>query len=240
MAETLRREVEVDTALGELHERLAKVYASLDSNKLSLASLAGVKAEYVTRNRREVRETVAELLDLIGNRLATGALYGYNVTRAEDVRDRQTALEAERDAIRAEMTPLDDEYLAHPWSRFFLVTSSAGGHIHSSTHCSTCRPRTTYGWLPGLSGLTEKDAVEAHGTILCSVCFPTAPTEWTVGNKPKVDPNQCPGSGTSDFDQDTYRRMGISGNGRARCTHCGTFQGVTTNYNLRKHKKAVA
>lgn len=64
------------------------------------------------------------------------------------------------------------------WSRFFLVS---GGHIHHSTHCHTIRLTTDVGWLPDLSGLTEVEAVEEHGEILCSHCFPLAPVEWTNG-----------------------------------------------------------
>jgi hypothetical protein len=64
------------------------------------------------------------------------------------------------------------------WSRFFLVS---GGHIHHSTHCHTIRLTTDVGWLPDLSGLTEAEAVEEHGEILCSHCFPHAPVAWTNG-----------------------------------------------------------
>ena len=52
-------------------------------------------------------------------------------------------------------------------------------------HCPTCNRQTSeptrFAWLPELSGLTERDAVEAHGAILCTVCFPSAPVEWTGG-----------------------------------------------------------
>jgi hypothetical protein len=72
------------------------------------------------------------------------------------------------------------------WSRFYLVTSSANGHIHRDTHCSTCRWGTEYAWLPELSGLTEADAVAEYGEILCSVCYPSAPVEWTNGTNKKT------------------------------------------------------
>ena len=54
-------------------------------------------------------------------------------------------------------------------------------HIHSSTSCHTLRPTTKIGWLPELSGLTESDAVDEWGEILCSHCFPSAPVAWTIG-----------------------------------------------------------
>lgn len=66
------------------------------------------------------------------------------------------------------------------WSRFFLVQAS-NGHIHRSLHCSTTYPTTQWAWLPVLSGLTEVDAVETYGEILCSICYPSAPVAWTTG-----------------------------------------------------------
>ena len=71
------------------------------------------------------------------------------------------------------------------WSRFFLVTNS-NGHIHSSMHCSTCQHDTQFAWLPELAALTETDAVAEYGEILCSICFPSAPVEWTNGVNKKV------------------------------------------------------
>lgn len=80
--------------------------------------------------------------------------------------------------VKQQQVPYDETFAEHRWSRFFLVTSSTG-HIHRSMSCSTCRPTTRYGWLPDLSGKTEADAVAEHGPALCSVCFPSAPLDWT-------------------------------------------------------------
>lgn len=82
---------------------------------------------------------------------------------------------AKLDAAREARDELEAEYTG--WSRFFLVTN-ANGHIHDSTSCSTTYATTSYAWLTDMSGLTEADAVAAHGERLCSVCFPTAPVEW--------------------------------------------------------------
>lgn len=94
------------------------------------------------------------------------ARYEENETRIADIEGQIRSLEA--------------TYTG--WSRFFLVVSSAG-HIHSSMHCSTCRPTTRFGWLPELSDSTETEAVASHGPTLCSVCFPSAPLDWTTGKK---------------------------------------------------------
>lgn len=101
------------------------------------------------------------------------SLEGLDATRAELVR------------IEAEMAPLEAVFAEHRWSRFFLVTSSAG-HIHSSMSCSTCRPTTAYGWLPSLSGKSEADAVAEHGPALCSTCFASAPVEMVGGKITKA------------------------------------------------------
>ena len=71
------------------------------------------------------------------------------------------------------------------WSRFYLVTNS-NGHIHSSMHCSTCYWDTSFAWLTELSGLTEAEAVAEYGEILCSICYPSAPVEWTNGVNKKL------------------------------------------------------
>ena len=116
----------------------------------------------------------------------------WETRNAEQALERIETLEARQRAIAAEESDLERVYEdAGRWSRFFLVDAS-NGHIHRSLHCSTCFPTTRYAWLPDLSGLTEDDAVKAHGPRLCSVCYPSAPVEWTLG-LPKAP--KCEGSG---------------------------------------------
>lgn len=91
---------------------------------------------------------------------------------------RRDAMVEKRDAARAAYVEVSKEYAG--WSRFFLVRSS-NGHIHSSMQCSTCFIDTDFGWLVDCSGLTEAEAVAAHGERLCTVCFPSAPSAWTDG-----------------------------------------------------------
>ena len=98
--------------------------------------------------------------------LRTHEQTGYDTSKAN--------LDAALDVLRTAEADYDG------WSRFFLVTNK-GGHIHRSLICSTCRPTTRFGWLPELSGLSEADAVDEYGSILCSVCFPDAPVDWTNG-----------------------------------------------------------
>jgi hypothetical protein len=90
------------------------------------------------------------------------------------------------DAMRIALDEAQAEYQSRNanyggWSRFFLVR---GGHIHSSLSCPTCNRNgsmTIFQWLTDLSGLTEGDAVAEYGAVLCTVCFPSAPVEYTNG-----------------------------------------------------------
>lgn len=121
------------------------------------------------------------------------------------------------------------------WSRFWLVR---GGHIHSSMQCSTCNKNgqaTEFGWLPALSGRAEADAVAEHGALLCTVCFPSAPVEWTNGREVAAAEraaSQCEGSR-----KPPARREGISPLRRYQpCSACGTLQSVTSTGLIRAHK----
>jgi len=141
--------------------------------------------------------------------------------------DRQTAQLAE------EAAPLNAEFDAKRWSRFFLVQ---GGHIHSSMSCSSCNKMgqlTRFGWLPELSGLTEADAVAAHGAILCTVCFPSAPVEWTNGHEEAAAAKraaQCPGSGKYVAAEPGKRSRYVG------CPECDHFGARTANGYVRAHK----
>lgn len=146
--------------------------------------------------------------------------------RASQVRDEIEADKARIEAIRKEAAPLKEAAIAYDkanyegWNRFFHVV-----HIHASQHCSSFRPTTRVGWLPNVSGLTEAEAVAEHGATLCTICFPTAPTELTT---PKVDDSVCPGSGKYSRE---YRRY-------VKCEDCGqTVNRNTSSGKLRKHKK---
>ncbi|MBM4574930.1 hypothetical protein GS896_25525 [Rhodococcus hoagii] len=139
---------------------------------------------------------------------------------------------AKLEALKAQLSDIDDEftqveapYHENPWSRFFLVQ---GGHIHASQHCHTLRPTTRILWLPELSGDTEAKAVEDHGTILCTHCFPSAPVEWTIGPIKPEDPTKC-----------TNKRRGewVTRFRYAECPECGAVASVTSIGNLRQHKR---
>jgi len=88
---------------------------------------------------------------------------------------RETELLNEAETVIDELEAIYD---VNNWTRFYLVTN---GHIHNRTNCTTCYFSTRFQWVTELSGMTETDAVEKFGSILCSVCFPSAPVEMTNG-----------------------------------------------------------
>jgi hypothetical protein len=149
--------------------------------------------------------------------------------------ERRTAAQAELAKTYARMSELNAIFRAQPWSRFFLVRD---GHIHASQACHTCRVTTEFGWLPDLSGETEAQAVAAHGALLCTVCYPSAPVEWTnhyEALEAAKKAASCPGSakGYDPTRPHELRQMSKWG----YCTGCGTRQTVTSTGKIRTHKK---
>lgn len=205
---------EIDTALGEIYNRLYRTWDQIDQ---------------VTKWIADYEKGLAKFRE--GRR----AYSSYTEDGLEDLRVRLEDARAKAEAIKDECEPYEAEYTRRGgWSRFFLVSNN-GGHIHSSMHCSTCFPTTRFGWLPQESGKDEAAAVAAHGAILCTVCFPSAPTEWTD----RHDDSVCPGSGGGpDWDQPS--RKGYAYGNWGTCPECGervSFTNSRSVYRLRKHKK---
>jgi hypothetical protein len=217
----------VDELLAGLWQRRAKLDRSMTS-KVHTARL------YLGQRRSGGKfdgwaTSPEDTLEALASSLASGTLEPYNVAVARRLLDEIDVLTATTDELAGEINELDDEFDARPWSRFFLVTSSAGGHVHSSRSCRTCKSSTEFGWLPQLSGKDEPEAVADQGAILCTACYPSAPVEWTRG---KVDLDVCPGTGQRPAGE-PYR-AGRSWYGS--CATCGKDLQVGAAGGVRKHK----
>ncbi|MEV7891595.1 hypothetical protein ACWD3I_25020 [Streptomyces sp. NPDC002817] len=165
----------------------------------------------------------AELLD-------SGALFPWDATSlTEALADLESAGVEERGLAEAAALP-HAEWMRRGWSRFYLVTSSAGGHIHDSTGCGSCRSTTTFVWLPDLAGRDEAAAVAEHGPLLCTRCFPSAPLEWTRGNE---KPASCAGAG-EPAKSGTVRRRGMRWWGK--CSGCDESYRLTGADRIWGHK----
>jgi hypothetical protein len=203
--------VEIDTALADIYSRYYKVLDKVEQHD----------------------KWVKDYEDGLAKRDAGNLSYSsFTQGGHNDLVIKRAALIRESHAILAEAEPYDLEFtLRGRWNRFFLVQNN-GGHIHSSMSCSTCRYTTRFGWLPQISGQTEAEAVAAHGAILCTVCYPSAPTEWTD----RHDDSVCPGSG-KHYDTNQPSRTGFFSGNWGVCTGCGERQTVSKVGNIRKHKK---
>lgn len=194
--------VEIDQEIAALHNEIAKLDHMLDIFQSRVYGWAGrleyVPATWQDRKSRYVRHGTYEEAVEIVERMWEQEQAWRAADYTEDARpdhfgdhrrnlpyegpqgtlDQVRRMSDERFQKMARANELAGEFIRRGgWPRYFLVTSSAG-HIHSGTSCQTCRPTTTYGWMPKMSGMTEEEAIAhlgRHAESLCSVCFPSAP-----------------------------------------------------------------
>lgn len=183
-----------DTRLAELHYALFNLKDERDRIAVYIMQKAeGIKEPPSTMNWREKAEwratqemlarqkflamTPEEQQQVFEQARKEAGYYGEqlnkNIERFARMQQEIPPLETERKALNA-------IYEEKGWQRFFLVTNT-NGHVHRSMECSTTYPTTQWAWLPHLSGLTDKEAVDDQGGILCTHCFPEAPSDYTSG-----------------------------------------------------------
>lgn len=224
---------EVDTRLAALYEALARIDGRITSLVNDAHSLVGDTRQYRGRARMWTMTGPEAVTALRALATATDHPRPWTVRDAAATVAKLDEAHAQRAANLDAQAPLRAEFAHRPWSRYFLVTSS-DGHIHSSMGCQTCRPTTTYGWLPKMSGQDEATALAeladaAH--VMCSACFPNAPVEWTV-KRPSAD--HCAGSGQSFVAGTFVRRSYRSTYGK--CPVCHDTIQTTQAGAVRKHK----
>lgn len=191
--------VEIDTELANFHGALMRAQNTLRWNDARIMDMAGLRVlvhgDYRTgaKSYYRVNGTFAEARAAVER--WTAAYLSEQGRKYEDLSEdahkgistweygtrylnEYDQAKKDEEAIIVEIVRRDAEFARRGgWTRKFLVTSSSG-HLHQDMDCTTCRPTTTYGWWPELSGLTEAEAIEALGDradALCSLCFPTAP-----------------------------------------------------------------
>lgn len=222
----------------EIDERLMALYLNdqrashkLNSAIQDLHYALGERDIYFSPTRKRWPTTTEQALKAVRARGTERLpLYAGNGTFASTAEAYDNAI-ATLKAIEEQTKPFHEEFARRPWSRFFYVQNN-NGHIHSSMICSTCNRNgssTQFAWNPELSGLDEAAAVEKLGPKLCTVCFPTAPVEWTAGT-PK--PARCAGSGRNHI-SGTGCRVGMRQYGE--CPVCHETQ-LLTGSGIRAHK----
>lgn len=164
---------EIDTRLAELFRDMGAAEAA-HQHAVSLAH-SEVGDQRVWYGRRQGWAT--------SDKRVLEALAERDTAKARDIRQMLRQAAERRSAAEELAGPLHAEYARRPWSRFFSVP---GGHIHrdNGLGCNR-RPDTEQRWNPALSGKSEAEAVEALGPNMCTVCYPSAPVEWSAGTPRK-------------------------------------------------------
>lgn len=174
---TRQRKVEIDTRIADIAYALHRLSYEIRNESETLHRAAGderipgPKDQYGRFERvwqKSLAECIALITDLPADHWAKSTLAKYDSLRADEA------------DLLAEQKSLNAIWLEHNWSRFYYVQNN-NGHIHKDTYCSTCYDTTKFAWLTDLSDQTEAEAVESFGKVLCSVCYPSAPTDWTDG-----------------------------------------------------------
>lgn len=233
--------VAIDTQIAKLYNEGTELYFDLLSARKSIEYLlpyavrhGRVTARTFTVNGVQELTTVENLRRLFNQGLIGSEAQRNRKSEAQRF-EKYDEISTKYRAKKEETAEAEKQYKG--WSRFFLVH---GGHIHSSVDCSTCNKAgnaTSFGWLPELGGLTEADAVAQHGAILCTVCFPSAPVEWTNGVS-HADAERlakrCEGSTKAPVEKhpkDPYRY--------GKCS-CGEWQNLNQTGVIRAHNKPKA
>jgi hypothetical protein len=160
--------VEIDTVLSGLFQAQYALYDELDTNSNWIMSQAGMHYPWTKTHR--YTSTKKGTLDE-----AIAAITAQDSDNAKRLLAKRRELLEALAANDAEQQPYHDEFTRrHGWTRAYLVLNN-NGHVHTSTHCSTCYPTTRYGWLIEMSGQDEATIVTALGSDACTVCYPTSP-----------------------------------------------------------------
>lgn len=236
---------EVDTRLAALYNERARANQAHKAAAHGVHRALGETQERVKRadGRTEYQWPTDddEAVWLLETRVNGGDVEARELPLLIEALGKWDAANADLEWIANEMAPLNTEFSRRPWSRFFRVTSSAGGHVHSSMECSTCYLSTEYGWLPEWSGQSEDEALAAlhkQADVMCSVCYPSAPAEYRVRVQPTAEEARAEGKCLNKVPS---WRDGVRPWSRpwADCGVCGQRGVSVTNAgNLRSHEHA--
>lgn len=213
-------------------------YSSSRVELLKELSPLGVSAEGVSELLAKVKQkplkALKELLDLYSSIDKYDSRY--KKSSLEHTRDKYKEYKEKGEHAQNEIYKLNQQYTG--WRRFWLVP---GGHIHDNYDCSTCHKMgkaTQMSWLWELSGMSLEDAVKQYGHIICSVCYPDAPLDWSSMSHGQAEREngRCEGSGEylKDAEYNWRKRSNY-----AECPHCGGRFIINNMKVLRAHKPYV-
>lgn len=152
----------------------------MEQTPLAEQSPVEIDTQLAEINQQAARPTMWRSSALRVLEAEEGEYDSWSIQRAEE---RLQQAEEQIEALRLKAKPFHDEFDRRDgWTRFYHVTN-ANGHVHNSTHCTSCFFDTQYAWRTDLSGLTEAEVVEREAYQACSVCMPIAPAEQKAAFK---------------------------------------------------------
>lgn len=165
MITTTLNPTHVDTVWAEQEGHLDRAEARVEKIHDSLHHLVGDKRQHGTwaMTHRDALDVAHRRSDEADISLRLGMLTGAENTRLT----YETALNALEAIWQG----------AGGWTRFWRVPD---GHVHGRRRCQTLHREgktTTLCWMPELAGHTVDEAIGLYGELMCSVCFPEAPTD---------------------------------------------------------------
>ena len=170
---TTQAPVDIDTQLADIYEEVARLRAPMRYREGDL--------ERKRVDLERIQKSVEENGEKYEGQLA------YYEKAVEEAENTLADMQAAVDAKAFEALPFEQEFRRRGgWPRAYLATS-AGGHVHRSTQCSTCNngiSPTRFAWLVDYSGMDDETIIEAAGSDCCTSCWPAAPTDAL--NRPRT------------------------------------------------------
>lgn len=125
-----------------------------------------------------------ELLELLGLNAHLASLKSAIIAKAARRKDAVLTTEeideiaryqARQEKIMEKVRALESVYDIYNWNRAWIVPA---GHVHKNYHCHTLFHDTTRFLCPEVSGMTEDEIVAKAGERACTICYPSAPSEY--------------------------------------------------------------
>lgn len=174
--------VEIDTELYRLDGEAAKAERSLHLALVLIHRAVGDDTGYRKPDYALTHEQAIEQAKV------KAGTEGDFLRAAEKALESLKKATAEVEAVAAQQRPLNAEYARRPWTRAYLaLVNGNGGHVHSSTDCSTCnngKYRTQFARQAQYSGADEATIIADAGYRACTVCYKDAPVEATPESHP--------------------------------------------------------
>lgn len=119
-----------------------------------------------------------EILDLhyeMAGLIQKGEMLGRKTSYDDTAWDELNVVNTQRLQASQRSQMLENVYELYGWTRAYIVP---GGHVHKDYHCHTLFFDTERYLVAEVSGMTEDEIVAKAGERACTVCYPSAPSQY--------------------------------------------------------------